>query len=488
MHNNDWLAFDVAYVTIEMLTAFAIGAGKDDGLFDSVFVADANGLPCIPGESLAGVLRHAVAGSNDPAKDEVCCKAFGFQARDEGQASLVRVSYAHVHNQADKPVPFISAVDDAVLRFLRAGVGRDHVRIGGDGTAVDKGKFDVLLVPAGARFTFELMVSRNCPVSLADLVECLAQPHMRLGGKSRRGIGQFRLACVRVAHFDLQKDLARYSKLSPNLPEAVESKDLKAHLWEGIPTWRAFTKKEQLTSSRVTSDSAPWLHATLTLEPVGTWVFGGGARRSSQPRNSGADSTDEKDWERLPMCERRVVWNKGCGSVITQSESHFLIPGSSVKGALRHRTAYHARRLKGDWLNPQAPHDAMRPTAEETELFGSVKSENEEQGSPGRLLLSDTYLEQAPYEAQQHVSLDRFTQGPMDHVLFDELSLGKAKIKLELSLLQPELESSRLALEAALEDLCHGRLALGAGRGHGLFRGEIRWKDGRGLQREVAHA
>jgi len=51
----------LARLTIEFETAFIIGGGQDDLLFDDVFVADANGLPTLPGSSLAGVLRHAWA-------------------------------------------------------------------------------------------------------------------------------------------------------------------------------------------------------------------------------------------------------------------------------------------------------------------------------------------------------------------------------------------------------------------------------------------
>ena len=48
----------VARPTIEFTTPFLVGAGEEDFFSDAVFVADANGLPAIPGSSIAGVLRH----------------------------------------------------------------------------------------------------------------------------------------------------------------------------------------------------------------------------------------------------------------------------------------------------------------------------------------------------------------------------------------------------------------------------------------------
>jgi hypothetical protein len=107
-----------------------------------------------------------------------------------------------------------------------------------------------------------------------------------------------------------------------------------------------------------------------------------------------------------------------------------------------------------------------------------------EEGRPGKVYISDVYVKaETEFVAQHHVSLDRFTQGPMDHLLFDELSLGDCTIKLDVAVqLDADLDgTARQALVAALEDLCAGRLALGAGRGHGRFKGKLTWKSGAGL-------
>lgn len=466
---NPWRCFEVGLVTIEMETAFIVGAAEGDNLFDAVFTVDANGLPCIPGESLAGVLRHALAGEEDPRHAEACRQVFGFQDRSDGDASRVRISFAHVHGQDDRPVAFRGAKsDDPVLAALQAGVGRDHVRIGMHGAVDKRGKFDELLVPAGARFTFELCVSADSGCGLSDLVAILARPELRLGGKSRRGLGRFRVVRVRSARFDLTSlsDLQRLSNLPVALHEAAVSKELKA---VEVPS----------------SSAAGGLHGEILLKPIGTWMVGGGIPNGREP-----ERRDGKAWDRVPLSERRIVWTRQAeadrGRVIADAEAPYLVPGSSVKGALRHRTAFHARRLRQLWLE-----DGDEAAPEESYLFGEVRDSRSQAGLPGRVFLSDVYLSTPPpLETLQHVSLDRFTQGPMDHLLYDELCLGACELKLDVFLRLPEDGSedglARRALQAALDDLCAGRLSIGAGRGHGRFSGTVRWRDDKRLVKEDA--
>lgn len=463
---NPWQKFELAYVTIELETAFLIGAGESDHLFDSVFVTDATGLPSIPGESLGGVMRHALAGAEGSRNDDRCKELFGFQQRDDGAASRIRISYAHCHGQDDKPVAFRTDLkEDPVLAALAAGVGRDHVRIGMHGAVDGRGKFDELLVPAGARFTFEICLSDESPVPLQELIALLAGPDLNIGGKTRRGLGRFKVVRVKSARFDLNQktDLERLSRIPVALEKAALSSELKT---------------VDLPKPNIRPDT---LHATIQLKPIGTWMVGGGIPTGREPQR-------EKDgpWDRVPLSERKIVWtrqgNQELGQVLSDEKSPFLIPGSSVKGALRHRTAFHLRRLQEIWTAEEV--------SEESKLFGDVRGASE--GRPGCVYIGDVYLAaNTPLEGLQHVSLDRFTQAPMDHLLYDELVLGSCQLELKLSIhFTSESDSllARKALSAALNDLCEGRLAFGAGRGHGRFIGALEWQEGRDLLKEEAVA
>ena len=197
---HPWARYELGLVTIELESPFIIGASESDGLFDATFVTDANGFPTLPGESLAGILRHAAAAEWD---EPTVTRVFGFQDTNDGAASAVRISFGQVHDRNDTPVPMRlsrTALDerksDPVVTTLAAGAGRDHVRIGAHGAVDGRGKFDERIVAAGARFSFELCVSETSPRRLADLVELLRRPETHLGAGSRRGYGRFKVVRV----------------------------------------------------------------------------------------------------------------------------------------------------------------------------------------------------------------------------------------------------------------------------------------------------
>ena len=73
----------IARMVIETETPLAIGSGEKDIKTDKLVVKDVNGMPYIPGSSLAGVLRHSIKDFNRP--DSI----FGFQKGDEGKGSRI---------------------------------------------------------------------------------------------------------------------------------------------------------------------------------------------------------------------------------------------------------------------------------------------------------------------------------------------------------------------------------------------------------------
>jgi CRISPR/Cas system CMR subunit Cmr4 (Cas7 group RAMP superfamily) len=73
--------------TLEFTTPFLVGAGRKGDVADAVFVADPNGLPAIPGSSLAGVLR---ARFQERHGEEATNRLFGFQRKDQGEGSRWR--------------------------------------------------------------------------------------------------------------------------------------------------------------------------------------------------------------------------------------------------------------------------------------------------------------------------------------------------------------------------------------------------------------
>lgn len=475
--------FDLARITLELLTPARMSGQETLSPWDAAFVADPDGLPTIPGTSLAGILRHAYARhkGEDPDRGPHTRKLFGYQERTAGEASRVAVSFAQVHDQHDRPAPFRIAIAEAsppdpVLSFLKQGVVRDHVRLDHRGVESGRGKYDELLIPAGARFTFELQVFHDGDGGedhhdLEILVGLLAHPLCRLGASGRRGLGRFRIVRALHGRFDLgsPSDRERFARLPVDL-----SALLPAGLLEILPVPR-----QPITG---------WAGARLRLEPREYWLFGGG--RAHRPehrfqaqkvdRQTRELTAEDKLVDRVPFTERRIRWDEaGRGKVTAENAPDHVIPGSAVKGALRHRVVFHYLRRRGIFAGDTRVAEAERQVEA---LFGGAR--DDDSGTAGRVYVDDAVVPRPRYGGPlQHVSLDRFTMGPMDGLLFAESPLWKGPaLEIEVGVdfggddVPPELVA---ALDDALGDLVGGRLAVGAhgSRGYGTFSGAMDWDD-----------
>ena len=485
----------IAIVTIEALTPLLIGTGRGDDLRDTVCVTDANGLPTIPGSSIAGVIRaqweagtqgkatHSVFGCNDKdAKD-----AKRAQGRppprdesDSGKRSRLTVGWAAVHDSANipaspKPRPRGKNDNlDAALAFVARGVTRDHVRINTLGVADGHGKFDVSPVPAGARFSFELRLDDPTDQELRRLREILGSPSLHLGGQTRRGLGGVVVCAIRERAFDWtrgHRDLAAWAAYSGTASLAERAALL------GAPA--------KLTQPK--SGDTVW---TLDImAPLGWRIGGGDADATETVTKRTRESTEQTPVDLAPYRERRIVWVKdGTKERAEISKPIAVLPGTSVKGAVRHRTAFHKRRLESRWIDIDgeqrtlAGPDKDHPDGLEG-LFGDVKHNDEltDTSFPGRVFIDDVWVPDTTSHTQHHVALDRFSGAPINGALFSEAMLGRTKLRIRVSLrARPQPDDNELAsvdaLHEALLDIAEGRLALGAAsaRGHGYFNGTLK--------------
>ena len=459
---------DLARVTIELDSPLHIGSGRGDDWFDSLFVTDANGLPTIPGTSLAGVLRSQLS-------DEDARELFGFQEGPKGMASPVVVSWAQIHSSDDRPVPFrmeSSSIDDEFLRASIEPIVRDHVRIShlGASDAEGHGLFDECLIAAGHRFTFEIKVVGRGAEVLDRLLASLASAGTRLGGRTRRGCGAFTVRRVLRRQLDLSKpsDRDAWRKLPVGLEKPVPGGVL-----------------EDVTAERTGSpgrDTA--VTAILEMKPSGFWMMGGG-NVDNLPPDLVFDEK-EKEPDIVPYAEPRVTWEDGRGRYEPDAPV-FVVPASAMKGVVRHRTAYHLNCIRGafadgDAVSPETADAHGHPDVQE--LFGRVESG--EGGLAGVVYFEDTVLPTVPkHKPLDHVSLDRFTSGPMDGMLFREAPLWQSgekwRVRVAVDTKRAIPPDARQAMALALEDLAQGRLQLGAGsgRGHGWMDpgGRVSWSD-----------
>lgn len=459
----------VAVVTVETKAPLLIATGAGDDLRDTVCVTDANGLPALPGSSIAGVLRAAC-----PAEHRD--RLFGKAERAENGGSVrspLTVGWGAVHaqdNQPVSPMPGEMPANDAVLTFLMAGIMRDHVRINARGAADSTGKFDVSSVPVGARFSFELRLDAPTATDIARFMAILASGEFRLGGHTRRGLGLLTLVEIRARTFDFSK--------------AADFVDWKR--WAAEPNLAS--RASQLSRVKVDTSPSPktvYGRWKLDLTADAAWRVGGGtpgeADQVSSVKWQGPQRKIEaKVVDLAPVREIRILWSAAGRAAL--SEPALVLPGTAIKGAIRHRTSFHLRRLNGAFGSPDRPceeSDGLEP------LFGAVKSSGSEAGVAGLVYIDDVWIaDSGRRELQEHVAIDRFSGAPLNGALFSESMVGKTTLTIAVSVAKPSAarnikpdEFERLvgALDLALQDLAQGRLALGAAssRGHGYFHGTV---------------
>lgn len=450
----------VALVTLQLTGPLSIGSGAADGIEDMPMTRDANDLPTIPGSSIAGVLRAATLAEHGADSANAL---FGYVQGDQGARSQVHVSWGHIHD-ADNRIreglqPRNTLLGDALLAPLLDAkpAQRPHARLTHRGAALDTALFNRSYVPAGYRFSFRLQLEGDGENDTPwhRLLNLLASPGFRLGGASRRGYGSVAIADLRARRFDLRQnaDLNDYLHLGAGL-------DI-AHA-DVLPV----TEQPQANAEH-------WLHMPLHLDPVTAWRIGGGNKPLGEGGNSDAN----------PYVETVVDWRTGKGRL----RDVVTVPGSAVRGALAHRVAYHYQCHTGAFIDPDAetvPGADWNPRDQFTALRGLLGHVGEAQSptadadaidaSRSRWIIDDARIPVDEINNNNlwtlpHVSIDRFTGGARDSLLFSEqLIVGKAiDTRIAIDTSRPVDKHVRAALHDALGDLAAGRLALGAATAHG---------------------
>lgn len=447
-------------ITLEALSPLVIGSGNKNIKTDSVVAKDVNELPYIPATTLAGLIRHSLP-------EEEQRRWMGFQTKEESYGSQLILSEAKILSEDGKPIDGLSNKEDAVKQLCYQLPIRQHVRINHQGVAEKNGKFDEEIVPKGMRFCFEMeLMSEEGDNEIMDKILSTIQSNgFRIGSGSRSGFGQISIVSIlhRKLNLSIPEDLKLYLSKSSSLEK----------IWEGF---EPYTLAENTNTDYISYE--------LTLQPTDFMFFGAGFG------NECSDMT----FVREPV----IQWDNDGRASIIEKEKVILIPGSSVKGALAHRTAYHYNKLKACFADGKSADELQDHVGKNNKavrlLFGSEGDKRGKDKKRGNILISDvtqTQTEELEKKVLNHVKIDRFTGGAVPGALFSEEVLYSPENSFTLELLlykaaitedkkdKEDKEKALKAFETALTDLCKGYLPLGGGvnRGNGTFKGSLK-KDG----------
>lgn len=421
-------------------------------LTDAAILKDINGFPYIPGTSIAGILSHALDEKTKGSFFGV--KSTSKENDNDSKGSDIIFSEGKIIDLKGNVIDGISNLSetDFSKKFKRQ-PKRNHVRLTDKGVAKKAGKFDEEVIYKGCRFAFDIeMVAKSGDIDSTssffdEVLSSLYSATLRIGGGTRNGFGKMKVHEIKKRTLILSNkcDLAKYLNYSSNLSS-------------NYADWDTLKKS---------SADEGWITYELTLKPNDFFSFGAGF--------------GDKVVDDIQVREECIEWNdKNEGTF----KEKYLIPATSLKGAIAHRVAFYSNLKEGKY--------AMQIQAKEFDnysggmnkavglLFGYQK--DKEDLRRGICIFNDLFVEKNEKKEKvfNHVSIDRFTGGAIDGALFSEKVIDGRDLKLKTTIMVKDTGEEGLTdalecLERALKDIDLGTLTFGggSGRGHGTFKCSI---------------
>lgn len=406
-----------------LIGAGGSGAGNE---IDTEVLKTKAGQPFIPGTSLAGALRDFMTAEN----------ALGMRL-----LFGTETAYERQHNAAWQSS---IRIDDVKLNnveiVVRDGVSLDEIT----GTAIEHHKFDYEAVGSGAtgKFFAEITqrgIHERYEDAMKETVDLLAHrlaAGFSLGAHTAKGFGEIHVGELKVYHYDFKN------------PDHVRA-------------WLGSEEKTEVLVEPEVYERQKGFYAKDDCVLEAKFAL-----KSSLLVRDYARAMEVKTAERMD--------DKGTSvqALMLRENDHWLIPGASIKGALRHRAAEILRKLD---IDSTLLDRMMGPSLDR------IKEKPEEKWK-SRLLVSEVRLEDGvAARLQTRVRIDRFTGGKIPTSLFTEAPVWqtekeRAVLSMRLVLHEPKEEERAWQiglLLLLLKELSLGRLALGGekGIGRGVLEG-----------------
>ncbi|ENQ6654071.1 hypothetical protein ACEQH8_000464 [Campylobacter lari] len=405
----------IAHIVFEAKTPLKVSSNRFDFFKDSVIQRDWNDLPMILGTSLCGILRKDYAYDNE---DEI----FGKE-----NASKIIFSNALFLDENEKVNEDLILEKSEFLKLASRLTQRDHNSISSKGVTKNAAKFDEEIIYKGSRFKFSMEMPVNSEQDEKDfnhILDLLSKNTFRVGGGSTKGYGEIKVISIKYDIFESSSQ--KYIDFSSSLNENLSQE---------------YPIKENIDDS--------FDHYRLLLSPEDYFIFG------SSCADNEADDVNLK--------EQAIDYANQC-----LSRPLCVIPASSIKGALSHRTCFHYNKLKGNFIGSNTVVDNVES------IFGSKKEQAN--SSKAKILIHDIFLQEAKEKVFNHVGIDRFTSGAINGALFQEKAISCNEYCLDIYLKKDIQDKEAIeAFELALCDLAKANLALGgkSTKGHGYFYGKV---------------
>lgn len=403
---------EVMKIYISLTSPLNLSSGEAE-ITDTDIIRDWDGMPFVPGSSLAGAMRAYI----DKSGSEDCIMGYSGK-EDAGRMSSLFIS------------------DITFTGKLVSGI-RDGVALGDNKTACTGSKYDMEILETGAKGSFymELTVrendnEENMRCELASIIKGINSGEIRLGGKKTRGYGRFIITQLKQKTYN--KD--NYSEYS----EAYNDE-----LWDKCDD---NVLEKWIEEAR--DNAGRQLHIRVPLKlKCGISIRKYGVKKG-QPdfvhitsRHSGNNEIE------VPV-----------------------IPGSSFAGAIRHRVSCILKELSDEsgnsgMINPDNINYITN------RMFGYVDKNN---ACASDIIISEAQIEDAEPLTMVRTGVSRLESSVKTGALYKERTYVGGHFTLDIGVRKNEYKDEEWItgiLLLALKDIQNGLLAVGGETaiGRGVF-------------------
>ncbi|MDQ1352598.1 MAG: hypothetical protein QG657_2904 [Acidobacteriota bacterium] len=411
---------------LTVLSPLVIGSGEDEHT-DIDVIRDCNGLPFVPGTSLAGVLRHfmrnrleAVNGDEHPI-----IKALFGKTEKDSTLSMLMISDSLLQENGGHHV---TVRDGLKIDYATKTVGKHTDK---DDESGGGAKYDYEVIEPGASFDLkmELTIRENNRPDIdkiydaaAFILKHLETGSLRVGAKTRRGMGQLRLVDAGILKLDMNS---------------------KADVQTWIDfDWKQWNFQPNITTADMTTNMLTFITPQqFTISTAFSIPY------SILIRHYNVDPSDD-DTTHL------------------RSNGRAVIPGTSWNGALRQ--AIHSQLNQITGKNEKKVDEIMEI------MFGSVNPKKKT-AAASRVTIEESIIEKEQAMSYTRNKVDRFTGGVVDSALFTEKPVYRGSVSLDLTLKNPK-DWEKGILLLALKDIANGIQSVGgaANVGRGILQAGYR--------------
>ena len=394
----------VLYVQIQITSPLSVSSGENEWT-DSDVLRDEEGQPFVTGSSLAGAMR-AYLGKKKNEEG-----LLGYSGKDKNQEDIGKMSSLFLSDLV---------FDGETVSSVRDGVALDQNK-----TARSQSKFDIEIIEARAKahFYMELTIREGDDEAEMDrelgaILKGIQTGEIRLGSKKTRGFGEFRILSVKSREYGKENYLDYAHAYEEKTWEKAENQ---------LDSW--LEKAEQ---------DAQMIHIEVPLKMRGGISIRQYAARKGEP-------------DYIHLTDHGVP----------------VIPGSSLAGAIRHRTQDILGELKQSGAKIPGNVSDVIDTA-----FGYVDGTK---ACASNIIIGETEIKKARPLTMVRTGVSRFESAAKSGALYKEKTYvdGECTLRLAVRKSQNPADSRWILglLLLSLKDLQNGFLAVGGQTaiGRGVF-------------------